>query len=176
MYFIAPCCTEEEKLKEKIVKEVARWAKGKSIKDMLNDVNEANSPSKGKHLRRNDSLTPVSKVYKRSLLKIHPDKHMGDFTDHVRATERFKFVNKAFKEFKDMHEKRRAGKGSRSGSATSRRPAYARPTSGSRRASGSYTQRSYFNARGKPHTNTGSKGSGSSSRPAHQRYRSMFSR
>jgi DnaJ-class molecular chaperone len=42
---------------------------------------------------RSDSLTPVAKAYRKAMLKIHPDKHVGsDWTAHQRATEMFKAV------------------------------------------------------------------------------------
>lgn len=36
-----------------------------------------------------------------ALLKVHPDKNMGDFKAHWRATERFKLVNRCYEKFKE---------------------------------------------------------------------------
>jgi hypothetical protein len=94
---------EEEKknevLREKIVKEVALWSKGKNIKTMLNDVNELKTPTKA--LSRQSTLTPVQKAYRKAMLKVHPDKNMGDFKKHARATEMFKHISESFDKYKE---------------------------------------------------------------------------
>jgi len=90
---------KQEVIRDRIIKEVNQWAKGKNIKKMLNDVLGLKTPDKN-YLKRYDTLTPVSKMYKKAILKIHPDKHMGDFAQYVRATELFKQVNGAFTSYK----------------------------------------------------------------------------
>jgi hypothetical protein len=93
--------------KDQIIKDVATWAKGKTIHVMLNEVNKYKSPSK--KLKRNHSFTPVNKAYRKALLKIHPDKHMasGDFAAHTRATEMFKIINTTFTDFKEAQAKKK---------------------------------------------------------------------
>jgi hypothetical protein len=90
---------------DRIIREVKAWAEGKSIKKMINEVNSEEKQANTKALSRQDSLTPVAKAYKKALLKCHPDKHMHDFSEHVRATERFKYINEAFTAYKKKLEK-----------------------------------------------------------------------
>lgn len=42
---------EKERMRERIVSEVERWAKGKNVKEMLNEINGLKSPDKA-YLRR----------------------------------------------------------------------------------------------------------------------------
>jgi hypothetical protein len=65
---------EKEVARERIVSEVAKWARDKNIKAMLNEVNGLKTPDKNA-LKRQSTLTPVTKAYRKALLKIHPDKH-----------------------------------------------------------------------------------------------------
>lgn len=52
-------------------------------------------------------MEKVAKVYKKAVLKIHPDKvSVADEEGHARATEMFKAVNSAFEDFKKSQEKR----------------------------------------------------------------------
>jgi len=83
---------EKEKMTERVVNEVQLWARGKSLKRMLNEVNGVR-PGDSVFLNRVASFSAISKAYKRAILKIHPDKHMGDHEKFVRATEMFKEVN-----------------------------------------------------------------------------------
>lgn len=88
---------DAERAKEKVVLEVAAWAKKKNILQMLNDVSGKKPNEAGAHalrihynqsqksdnsssgyLRNTDPLETVVKAYKKALLVIHPDKHMGD--------------------------------------------------------------------------------------------------
>jgi len=102
LYFF--CCTDRERLRERIVAEVEKWGNGKSLLSMLNDINHAKYGDK-RYLHKYATFTPVNRAYKRALLSIHPDKHMKHFKAFVRATEMFKFVNSSFVKFR----KRRRG-------------------------------------------------------------------
>lgn len=96
---------DAERTKEKIVLEVATWAKKKNILQMLNDVS-GKKPNEAGYLRNTDPLETVVKAYKKALLLIHPDKHMGDELGHIRATERFKYVHEAMETHKSSMEKK----------------------------------------------------------------------
>ncbi len=52
------------------------------------------------YLKPSAGLEAVQKVYRRALIKIHPDKaSRSDFAAHYRATELFKIVSEAFQAF-----------------------------------------------------------------------------
>jgi len=112
-HFSAPSVTlpdsskesEKENLRERIVHEVEQWAKGRSIKSMLNELNGLNNLNEQGYLKRGDTFKEVSRSYKRALLKIHPDKHMDNETKHIRATEVFKYVSHAYNEYKKKYER-----------------------------------------------------------------------
>jgi len=73
---------------------------------MLNSLHSASSGD-SLYLAADADLTQVSKVYKRALLKIHPDKQdPSDRAAMYRATELFKIVNTAFESFKTAEERR----------------------------------------------------------------------
>jgi curved DNA-binding protein CbpA len=42
----------------------------------------------------------ISKASRRAVLRIHPDKHMGDEAGLLRATEMFKHVSGCYEEFR----------------------------------------------------------------------------
>jgi membrane protein involved in colicin uptake len=95
----ARAAAEAEKAKSEasanaIIAEVEKWAHGKALWVLLNEVNGDRSAS------AHDNLAAIGKAYKRAMLKIHPDKHMGDGNDHVRATEMFKHVTARYEELK----------------------------------------------------------------------------
>lgn len=95
---------EKENLKDAIIHEVDRWAKGRSIKSMLNELNGATLLEHSGFLKRSDGLKEVSKAYKKALLRIHPDKHMDSDAKHLRATEVFKYVSQAFNDYRTKAE------------------------------------------------------------------------
>jgi hypothetical protein len=95
---------EKETLKDAIIHEVDRWAKGRNIKSMLNELNGATSLEQAGFLKRSDGLKEVSKAYKKALLRVHPDKHMDSDAKHLRATEVFKYVSQAFNEYRTKAE------------------------------------------------------------------------
>lgn len=66
---------------------------------MINEIN-ANSGVNAAVLTRASNATDVGKLYKKALLKIHPDKHMGDWKQYMRATEMFKTVNASYSQYK----------------------------------------------------------------------------
>ena len=102
--------SRDERGKEAVLADVARWARGKDIRAMLNDIHGWIEGSSTNYLDRHASLAPVQIAYKKALLRIHPDK--VDATEahvHLRATEMFKTVNAAFEAFKKMNEKRSSG-------------------------------------------------------------------
>jgi len=99
-----------EQLRDRIVHEVSRWAAGRNIKSMLNELNGLASLDAPGYLKRTDTFAAVSKSYKKTLLRIHPDKHMGGPDGihdgkYLRATEVFKHVSQAFDEYKKKHDK-----------------------------------------------------------------------
>lgn len=90
---------EEEGRKERwtegMLKEVDKWARHRSIVDLLNDLNTGTAL----HLTHRASVEEVSRVYKRTLLRVHPDKCDGDWQDKRRATEVFKVIHSKHREF-----------------------------------------------------------------------------
>jgi hypothetical protein len=99
-----------EQLRERIVHEVSRWAQGRHIKSMLNELNGLASIDAPGYLKRTDAFACVSKAYKKALLRIHPDKHMSGADGvhdgkYLRATEVFKYVSQAFDEYKKKLDK-----------------------------------------------------------------------
>lgn len=97
---------DQELAAERIQQEVEEWSRGKDIRSMLNDILKY-APDNPNYLERHATLAPVTKAYKKSMLKIHPDKvGVDDFEAHVRATEMFKMVNSAFQTFKKANERR----------------------------------------------------------------------
>jgi len=90
---------EKKELEERIIKEVRRWARGKGIKELLNELH-GKPRGHPHHLTRLSAFQQVSKIYKRVLVKIHPDKNMSTFEKLTRATERFKIVNALFNSYK----------------------------------------------------------------------------
>ena len=103
--------SREERLREAVLDDVARWARAKDIRSMLNDIHgwTEGAPG-GSFLEKHASFAPVQIAYKKALLKIHPDKvDAKDIQAHMRATEMFKTVNAAFETFKKVNEKRLSG-------------------------------------------------------------------
>lgn len=99
---------KQEELKDSIIADVDRWAtsKQKDIRQMLNDIHNLTSEDNN-YLDRHSAITAVEKLYKKSMLKLHPDKvDINDFAAHLRATEMFKAVNSAYEQFKKQNEKR----------------------------------------------------------------------
>lgn len=92
----------EERLRERMLSEIVDWARNKSIQQLLNDLHQ--SPSL--MLTSSSSYSEVSRVYKKTLLLIHPDKvPIDDTWQKFRATEIFKVVNSKFREFKEVAER-----------------------------------------------------------------------
>ncbi|CEP01610.1 hypothetical protein PBRA_008552 [Plasmodiophora brassicae] len=95
-----------DRLRSKIVCEVDEWRKNRTLRWMLNSLNSA-APGQAPYLPANASFETVCKVYKRALLKIHPDKHIGTTLESwYRAEETFKAVNESFNQYKALHELR----------------------------------------------------------------------
>jgi hypothetical protein len=94
---------EKEQLqrKDRIVSEVMKWAQHKTIFAMLNEINGKQSSSEQGHVSRNSSEDDLARAYKKAVLKCHPDKHMGDFEGHLRATERFKALHEKYSKRKE---------------------------------------------------------------------------
>eukprot|EP00466_Bigelowiella_natans_P010078 jgi/Bigna1/80110/fgenesh1_pg.67_\ len=89
-----------EKKRVLIAKQVERWARRKSLSEILNHVN---GYARGDKLfvHRRSTYATVNKAFRKACLKIHPDKNMGDFDKHVKATEQFKVVNQLFADYKE---------------------------------------------------------------------------
>jgi GTPase SAR1 family protein len=113
---------KEERAREAVLADVARWARGKDVRVMLNDIHGWTESSAPQHfLPAHASLAPVAAAYKRALLKIHPDKvdvARDGLPAHWRATEMFKTVNAAFESFKKINEKRMSAGGADGSSAS----------------------------------------------------------
>eukprot|EP01006_Ploeotia_vitrea_P044849 TRINITY_DN66880_c3_g1_i2.p1 TRINITY_DN66880_c3_g1~~TRINITY_DN66880_c3_g1_i2.p1 ORF type:complete len:482 (-),score=228.62 TRINITY_DN66880_c3_g1_i2:77-1522(-) len=132
---------KREKIRERVLIEVAEWAQGRDIKDMLNVIHGSAT------LKRSSTLNDVNKMYKRALLKIHPDKHdQSDFEAHCRATETFKAVNDAFQAFKDRLNKR--------SSTSSKRGSTSSFTSSGSAGANPYSTPSYARARNAKRSST----------------------
>jgi hypothetical protein len=83
---------QQDKTKE----EIENWARGKDIRQMLNDIHGVTSKD-ALFLSHKCPFDLVSKSYKRALLKIHPDKvDPTNIEGTFRATEMFKAVNSCF--------------------------------------------------------------------------------
>ena len=94
---------------EQILADIRRWSHGKSIVQLLNDLNRELSPTSAATatLSHDSSVEEVSRAYKKTLLRVHPDKcGVADEEKRVRATEVFKVIHERFVQFKDKHEKR----------------------------------------------------------------------
>ena len=101
----------DERAREAVLADVARWARGKDVRAMLNEIHGwSASGTPDLFLQPLVSLAPVASAYKKALLKIHPDKvdAARDPLAHLRATEMFKTVNAAFEAFKKSNEKRQS--------------------------------------------------------------------
>lgn len=80
--------------------EAAAWAR-RPLAALLNELNGASTPNDDLFVpSRPPCYSPVSRAYKRALIRIHPDKHMADPLQHLAATEKFKALNDAFNKFK----------------------------------------------------------------------------
>ena len=91
-----------------IIADVKRWSLNKSIIQLLNDLN-TNQPNTTTNntLQHDSSIEEVSRVYKKTLLRVHPDKcGMLDEEKRVRATEVFKVIHDKFVQFRDRNDKR----------------------------------------------------------------------
>lgn len=88
-----------ERRKATIIAEVEAWAKARSIRTMLNEIN-GHSPDHKLYLSLTSPVATVNKAYKRAMLKIHPDKHMNDWEEQIRATEMFKEVTNKLQLFR----------------------------------------------------------------------------
>jgi GTPase SAR1 family protein len=101
---------KDERARENVLSDVNRWARGKDIRSMLNEIHGWTDVGgkDSQYLQNLASFAPVASAYKKALLKIHPDKvdSHRDPLGHLRATEMFKLVNAAFELFKKMNEKR----------------------------------------------------------------------
>lgn len=62
-----------EKQREAVLADVARWALGKDVRAMLNDIHGW-TPGDGMYLEKLASFAPVQLAYKKAVVKIHPDK------------------------------------------------------------------------------------------------------
>lgn len=103
---VAESRSRDERLRDAVLADVARWARGKDVRAMLNDIHGWTEGSAA-YLEKHASLAPVQLAYKKALLKIHPDKaDPKDPQAHLRATEMFKTVNAAFESFKKVNEQR----------------------------------------------------------------------
>lgn len=90
---------EQDRIRKAIVDDVDRWRRNRSIRWLLNSINDASSGN-ALYLPPYASLTAIRKVYKRSLLKIHPDKHTHcSLAERWRAEETFKAVNEIYTKF-----------------------------------------------------------------------------
>ena len=97
---------ENERIRRQICHEVDRWKRNRSIRWLLNNINRA-SVGSPLYLPPYASFAVVSKVYKRALLKIHPDKHADrSLQERWRAEETFKAVNECFTQFRKLHGNR----------------------------------------------------------------------
>jgi hypothetical protein len=97
---------EEVETKDRVIKEVHAWARGKGIVAMLNYINKAEAGTKGALKKDCRDANVVKKEYYKCLLKIHPDKHLNKgFEEFTRATEMFKLVNEAYNSFQEESAK-----------------------------------------------------------------------
>mmetsp|Transcript_9210 Transcript_9210/g.18040 ORF Transcript_9210/g.18040 Transcript_9210/m.18040 type:complete len:448 (+) Transcript_9210:148-1491(+) len=94
---------ERQETESRILREVRRWARGKGIKEILNSLMDTRRGDP-LYLNRLSTFSKVSRVYKRALMKIHPDKNMGSFERLTRATEQFKIVNSMYQAYKDRQK------------------------------------------------------------------------
>jgi predicted GNAT family acetyltransferase len=95
----AATAAEKEKTTDAIHTEVEKWLKGKAVDKLLNEITGAKRGD-ANYLTTTSAEKAVTKVYRRALLKIHPDKHMQDWKQHIRATEMFKGVTTALATFR----------------------------------------------------------------------------
>ena len=106
----------KEEIRDEVIEEVQRWARGKSLRDMLNSIhghgrqrNPNARPGTGtfQYLGADASVRTVMRAYRKALIRIHPDKvAFTDIEAHIRATETFKIVNSAYKRFKAAEDAR----------------------------------------------------------------------
>jgi hypothetical protein len=98
---------EQELAKERIVKEIQAWCEGRSFIEMLNCLSDGSAHANANPLPLwpRPPFETVHKLYKKVLLRIHPDKNVGvSFEKHFRATELFKIVSSRFHQYKLMEE------------------------------------------------------------------------
>ena len=105
VWFLCACSdsvvpAEHDEARSKIIADVHNWAKVRSLPALLNDLNGSQPGDELFLAPRPATFSPVSKAYKRALLKVHPDKHMHDPLAHLAATERFKALNDAWIKYK----------------------------------------------------------------------------
>jgi len=94
---------EFENARSKAISDVAAWAKARTLPTLLNELNGAKDPSNELFVApKPTSFSPVSRAYKKAIIKVHPDKHMHDPLAHVLATEKFKALNEAWIKFKKL--------------------------------------------------------------------------
>ncbi len=94
---------EFENARSKAVTDVAAWAKARTLPALLNELNGAKDASNELFVApKPTSFSPVSRAYKKAIIKVHPDKHMHDPLAHVLATEKFKALNEAWIKFKKL--------------------------------------------------------------------------
>ena len=92
---------------DRIIADVKRWSHNRSLVQLLNDLNH--DTAHATTLQHDSGLDEVSRVYKKTLLRVHPDKcgHV-DEERRVRATEVFKAIHDKFVQFRERNEKRGA--------------------------------------------------------------------
>ena len=86
-----------------VVRELQRWAQGRTLLQLLNSLNQAEAGAAGAGeavLTPDSSAAEVSRCYKRTLLRVHPDKSpQADWEAKLRATELFKLLHDKYREF-----------------------------------------------------------------------------
>eukprot|EP00274_Cyanoptyche_gloeocystis_P001996 CAMPEP_0196653688 /NCGR_PEP_ID=MMETSP1086-20130531/3338_1 /TAXON_ID=77921 /ORGANISM="Cyanoptyche gloeocystis , Strain SAG4.97" /LENGTH=342 /DNA_ID=CAMNT_0041985011 /DNA_START=16 /DNA_END=1044 /DNA_ORIENTATION=+ len=96
-------------VQERIARKIESWSAGKSMRDMINDLNarrEKHGLSFSARLSPTASYEEIKKSYRKLLLHIHPDKvDQNDVEAHVEATEIFKTMNTVFALLKARHER-----------------------------------------------------------------------
>jgi hypothetical protein len=83
---------------ETVVRELQRWAQGRTLVQLLNSLNQAEAGAAV--LTASSSAAEVCRCYKRTLLRVHPDKSpQANWEVKLRATELFKLLHDKYREF-----------------------------------------------------------------------------
>jgi len=80
---------------------IERWSNKKSLRQLLNSILGYKSGYDKGYLYRGVNTTRIVKGYRKSMLKIHPDKHVNSsYETRYKASEMFKIVSSLFEKYK----------------------------------------------------------------------------